>query len=191
MSQKVPTEKELVSKIKDAKLSKADVADLFQEVCPAHIRFANLLATHLYQSLIPLTILWSFTPLSTMSALGGTGALRLWILGTMTMVVGACAAHLMRNLFYKQRLPDKHLLTLSEEVQFYAYHPNRVLKIVVANKGFATYGDLSVWYKQQSSILETKISDLESNLADLERIAKAEGVVVKNLSLEARAFIDS
>lgn len=191
MSQKPVTEKELVSKIKDAKLSRLDVLDLYEEICPAHIRMTSFVARYVYQTLIPLTILWSFTPLSTMSVLGSAGALRLWILGTMTMVVGACAAHLLKNLFYKQRLPDRHLLTLAEEAHFYAYHPNRVLKSIVSNRGFATYGDLSAWYSQQSSILETKIKDLESNLSDLERVAKSEQTIAKNLSTEARAFIDS
>lgn len=191
MSQKAPTEKELVSKIKDAKLSRLDVADLYREICPIHVRLSALLAKNIYGGLVPLVILWSFSPLATVGVLGSVGALRLWILGAMTMIVGACAARLLQNYFYKGRLHDKHLLTLSEEVSFYAYHPNRVLKSVVANHGFATYGDLASWYGQQTSILDTKIKDLESNLADLERIKNAEVSAAKNLSPEARAFIDS
>lgn len=191
MSQKAPTEKELVSKIKDAKLSRRDVADLYREICPLHIRFSALLAKNIYGGLVPLVILWSFSPLATVGVLGSVGALRLWILGAMTMIVGACAARLLQNYFYKGRLPDKHLLTLSEEVSFYAYHPNRVLKSVVTNHGFATYGDIAVWYEQQASILDTKIKDLEGNLADLERIKTAHTSTPKVLSAEARAFIDS
>lgn len=155
---------------------------------PGWARFLEGVSNALPLGMIPITLVWTaivfFLPYGDHIKL-----IRLYALGLFAMLLSAGLLAVLVSLVSRLRLKDLVLLEIAG-MSGLAFHPNNVLRRVVAVRGYATLGEFRTWYLKQREILDTRVSDFEAQAEGL-RGPKIEALSADQLPEGARAFVES
>jgi hypothetical protein len=151
-------------KLTRAIVARESVQDLYAQAFAPGVRILHRMLESLPLSMIPATLAWTFLSI-TLLQMNSMRSLQLYLAGLFVLAAAALSLVAVVRLLGRTTLDDEVLERLADGLAGLAYYPNALLKDRIREKGFANCWDFYLWYREQTSILATRIRDLKAQCA--------------------------